>query len=415
MGLTGKKVPQLLLTIAVISALITAISGFFLGSEVPAKGDLLFWHQWLGGGVALLAALWYALSQMRLNQKRYTKAVQVVLVGLVVATGHYGGMVTHGEEFLALPTKKRQKKIPENSLIYKDIVTRIMDDKCVSCHNPNKRKGELILTDMGGLLKGGESGNALIPGKPEESELIKRLHLPKDHEDHMPPEGKIPLTEDEIAILERWIALGASDTVQLDQLGSEEPLVGMVRKMMASGKTNSWAKLPKVADSTLQNLASDYITINRISSNSQALSISVFLPPNYEPNHITDLKRISNNIIQLDLSGIPIGEQEMDLVAQCKNLEWLELDKTPITDTELNKLTGLDQLSMLKVYGTGITDQSISILKNLKGLKSLYVWETQISDAGFSKLKESSPQLQLNHGIDQELKASFIEKDSLLF
>ncbi|WP_229797266.1 hypothetical protein, partial [Arenibacter certesii] len=198
-------------------------------------------------------------------------------------------------------------------------------------------------------------------------------------------------------------------------LDSNEPLGSRVRNMMTSGKTDSWAKLPKVADSTLQNLASDYITINRISSNSQALSISVFLPPNYEPKPITDLKRISNNIIELDLSGIPIGEQEMDLVAQCKNLEWLELDKTPITDTEFNKLAGLTKLSMLKAYETGITDQSISILKDLKGLKSLYVWETQISDAGFYKLKESLPQLQLNHGIDQKLKASFIEKDSLLF
>ncbi|WP_229797268.1 hypothetical protein, partial [Arenibacter certesii] len=144
-----------------------------------------------------------------------------------------------------------------------------------------------------------------------------------------------------------------------------------------------------------------------------ALSISVFLPPNYEPKPITDLKRISNNIIELDLSGIPIGEQEMDLVAQCKNLEWLELDKTPITDTELNKLTGLDQLSMLKVYGTGITDQSISILKDLKGLKSLYVWETQISDVGLKDIKGALPDIQINDGIAPELKAAFIEKDTV--
>ncbi|WP_026814796.1 leucine-rich repeat domain-containing protein, partial [Arenibacter certesii] len=224
----------------------------------------------------------------------------------------------------------------------------------------------------------------------------------------------IPLTEDEIAILERWIALGASDTLQLAHLDSNEPLGSRVRNMMTSGTTDSWAKLPKVADSTLQNLASDYITINRISSNSQALSISVFLPPNYEPKPITDLKRISNNIIELDLSGIPIGEQEMDLVAQCKNLEWLELDKTPITDTEFNKLAGLAQLRMLKAYETGITDQSISILKDLKGLKNLYIWETQISDVGLKDIKGALPDIQINDGIAPELKAAFTEKDMIL-
>ena len=42
LGLTGKKVPHLLLTVGVLSALITAVSGFFLGKDALVKGDLLF-------------------------------------------------------------------------------------------------------------------------------------------------------------------------------------------------------------------------------------------------------------------------------------------------------------------------------------------------------------------------------------
>ncbi len=414
LGLFNRIVPNVLLTIATLSALVTAITGFFLGTESAPKGDLIFWHQWMGAGVAFLAVVWYWLSNNHLQQTYLVKGIQVVLILLVGLTGHYGGMITHGEDFLAWPKSKKLEKIPENPLIYEHIVHRVLDNSCIGCHNPNKTKGELLMTSIDELIKGGESGPALVIGDPVNSELIRRLHLPVEDEEHMPPEGKKPLSDNEIQILERWIALGASDTLKLSDLDNSEPLVGLVKKMMDSGTTNSWAKLPKVMDSTLQNLASDYITIKRISSNSQALSISVFLPPDYNSKNITDLKRISNNIIELDLSGIPIGEKEMELVAMCKNLEWLEVDRTPITDAEFIKLSGLAQLRVLKAYETGITDKSVAVLKDLKGLKSLYVWETQISRDGFAQLKEALPNLQLDYGIDPELKTEFIQKDSIV-
>ena len=413
-GLFNQIVPKLLLTIATLSALVTAITGFFLGTESVPKGDLLFWHQWMGAGVAILAVVWYWLSTNHLQQTYLVKGIQVVLILLVGLTGHYGGMITHGEDFLALPRSKKLEKIPDDPLIYEHIVYRVLDNNCIGCHNPNKKKGELLMTSISELIKGGESGPALVSGDPEKSELIRRLHLPVEDEEHMPPDGKKPLTDDEKQILERWIALGASDTLKLSHLDNSEPLVGMVKKMMDSGTKNSWAKLPKVADSTLQNLASDYVTIKRIASNSQALSISVYLPPEYDSKNITDLKRIANNIVELDLSGIPLGEKEMELVAMCKNLEWLEVDRTPITDAEFAKITGLENLRVLKAYETGISDESVAILKDFKGLKSLYVWDTQMSDQGLSELREAMPNLHLDYGIDPELKMEFIEKDTIV-
>jgi len=413
-GLFNQIVPKLLLTVATLSALVTAITGFFLGTESVPKGDLLFWHQWMGAGVAILAVVWYWVSTNHLQQTYLVKGIQVVLIVLIGLTGHYGGMITHGEDFLALPRSKKLEKIPENPLIYEHIVYRVLDNNCIACHNPNKIKGELLMTSISELIKGGESGPALVVGNPGESELIRRLHLPMEDEEHMPPEGKKPLSNNEIQILERWIALGASDTLKLSHLDNDEPLVGMVRKMMEPGTINSWAKLPKVADSTLQNLASDYVTIKRIASNSQALSISVYLPPEYDPKNITDLKRISNNIIELDLSGIPIGQKEMDLVAMCKNLEWLEIDRTPVTDTEFKKLIGNTGLRVLKAYETDISDESVAVLKDFKGLRSLYVWETKISEGGLTELKEALPNLHLDYGIDPELKIEFIEKDTIV-
>lgn len=413
LGLTGKSIPRFLLNLAVLFALVTAVSGFFLGKETGSKGDLLFWHQWLGGALALLAALWYWLNKTRFNKKIYMTILQIVIGGLIFFTGHYGGMVTHGEDFLALPTEKRAAEIPENPLIYKDVVSRILDHNCVSCHNPNKTKGELLMTSLDEILKGGESGNTIVLGNPEESEMIRRLHLPLEDDEHMPPDGKKPLSQAEIQILERWIALGGSDTLRLAHLENSEPLVDLIKGMMAPDPSERWAALPEVADSTLQNLSSDYLTINRMASNVHALSIDAFMPPEYESKTITDLKRVADNIVELDLSGLPIGKDELAFIASCENLEWLEIDKTPVSDNELDTLRTLTKLQTLKIYETAISDKGLSVFRTMPSLKNLFLWETSVSKEAIEELNIDLPLLRVNDGIEEELQSFFIAKDSV--
>ena len=412
LGLTGKNVPKRLLIVAVVSALITAISGFFLGKDTLVKGDLLVWHQWLGGALALLSALWYAFVNMFPSQIRYHQGIQVVLIGLIGFTGHYGGMVTHGADFLAFPQNKKQDKIPENPNIYSDVVMRILDNTCVSCHNPNKQKGELLMTSLDQLFRGGEHGPAVVPGDLEKSLLVRRIRLPKEDEDHMPPEGKTPLSELEINILERWIALGAPDKLRLDQLEPSEPLVGLIQEMRIPDLEEKWRSLATVPDSTLKNLSSDYLIIERMAANSNALSVDVYAPPTYDPKPITDLKRVANNIVELDVSGLPLGSAEMATITSCPNLEWLEIDGTPLTDEELQLLTNLQNLKLLKVYETGITDQSVEVFKQFPKLSKLYVWGTNISETALEALQRERPALQIYKGIDPKIKDFFVITDS---
>lgn len=88
-------------------------------------------------------------------------------------------------------------------------VQPIFENKCLECHNPAKTKGKLLMDSAEALLKGGDSGPALVAGQPEKSELVKRVILPKDHDDIMPPKGA-PLSAQEIDVLKRWIAAGAT-------------------------------------------------------------------------------------------------------------------------------------------------------------------------------------------------------------
>ncbi|TDU80820.1 cytochrome c [Prosthecobacter fusiformis] len=87
-------------------------------------------------------------------------------------------------------------------------VQSILESKCLECHNPSKVKGKLLMDTAEAMIKGGSSGPSLVPGKPDESELIKRVLLPADHDDIMPPKGG-PLAAAETELLKRWIAEGA--------------------------------------------------------------------------------------------------------------------------------------------------------------------------------------------------------------
>jgi len=88
----------------------------------------------------------------------------------------------------------------------------IFSDTCFACHGPDesKNKGKLRLDTLEAARKGGKSGDpAIVPGKPEQSSVMKRL-LTTDPDDHMPPaEFHKVLTAAQVDTVRRWIAEGA--------------------------------------------------------------------------------------------------------------------------------------------------------------------------------------------------------------
>ena len=76
--------------------------------------------------------------------------------------------------------------------------------KCFRCHGPEVQKGELALNSKERLLKGGEGGEILVPGKPEDSRLYELVL-----KGEMPNDKKNPFTAKETELLKRWIEGGA--------------------------------------------------------------------------------------------------------------------------------------------------------------------------------------------------------------
>lgn len=89
----------------------------------------------------------------------------------------------------------------------RDIVP-LLRDTCVECHGPDKVKARLRMDSVAGLRAGGKSGPLFVPGAPDKSLMMHRV-LGLDGEDQMPLDAD-PLTPEQIDLLRRWIAEGAS-------------------------------------------------------------------------------------------------------------------------------------------------------------------------------------------------------------
>jgi hypothetical protein len=86
----------------------------------------------------------------------------------------------------------------------------VLVQSCYSCHSHDAKElqGGLRLDSRAGVLKGGDDGPVVVPGKPEASNLLKAIRYGEDFS-HMPPKGKLPAKV--ISDFERWIAAGAPD------------------------------------------------------------------------------------------------------------------------------------------------------------------------------------------------------------
>lgn len=97
---------------------------------------------------------------------------------------------------------------PEQIDFFENKVRPLLVDHCLACHgaDENKVRGGLLLISREAMLKGGDSGPAIVPGDANESLLIQSVRY-EDYE--MPPDGK--LDPSQIDILVRWIEMGAPD------------------------------------------------------------------------------------------------------------------------------------------------------------------------------------------------------------
>ncbi|MGI8601736.1 MAG: c-type cytochrome domain-containing protein [Verrucomicrobiales bacterium] len=100
---------------------------------------------------------------------------------------------------------------PSKPVSYWRQIRTIFQANCTGCHQPAKAKGELIMTDFAALIKGGaDAGPGIVPGKPDESSVVKNITPGPDGKAEMPKKAD-PLRPQEISLIRQWIQEGGVD------------------------------------------------------------------------------------------------------------------------------------------------------------------------------------------------------------
>jgi hypothetical protein len=387
---------KLYLGVTTLFALISSLSGFILSTENATKGNQILTHQWAGIGVSALLVIWWYFYQPLQNKVTLVKGVQVLLTVLIIFTGHVGGFITHGENFLSFkPEEAEELVVVENPNIYASFVQPIFDDKCTKCHNANKSKGKLILTDYLSLAAGGEFGPGLDFSDLGESSLKYHIELPLEDEYHMPPSDEEQLTEDELMILNSWLEAGASDTMTMLGLKEESRLFAYIHQNQIDDDQKRYSHFPDITDEKLLKLSSNYIAINRMYHGTGAVSVRVYPNTTYNPSQLKPISAITKNIVSLDLSSIDIGDQEITFIKSCKNLEMLNLSNSRLEDKTLENIGVLENLRTLNLLNTAITDASVTKLTVFPKLSEVFVYGSQITNDGVVKLLEPHERLRI--------------------
>lgn len=131
---------------------------------------------------------------------RITRFIVTALLGSLVS-----GLAGSPRAALADDAAAGGKVSPEHLRFFETEVRPLLVRRCLECHSADKAKGDLRLDTRAGMLKGGESGDpAIEPGKAAESPLVQAIRYESLE---MPPSAKLP--EREIAILTKWVEIGA--------------------------------------------------------------------------------------------------------------------------------------------------------------------------------------------------------------
>lgn len=404
-GVNFNKLFGFVLSLTALTASLTALMGFFLSREEGYTADLLNWHKYTGIGLSFLTYGLVLVHQQAIERKLIFNAF-LALSGVILAvTGHFGASLTHGENYL-FPVKEENAAliITEDTPVFEAAVQPILKAKCFQCHNEQKTKGELLMTTVAGLLKGGKNGPIWVAGDALNSHIIQRANLPLDDKKHMPPKGKAQLTPQEIGLLTAWVQSGADIKKPLKALAANDPIKAFLEKGERKAENVVVYTFEPASESTLEKLNNPFRTVFSIAHNSPALQADFFVRQAYKPEQLGELSDIKKQLVVLNLSNMPIKDEDLATIAQFENLEKLNLNNSDITGKTLSKFQTLTKLQSLSLSGTKVTAASLQSLSNMPNLTEVFVWNTPILEKELVELKKQHPKTVFELG--------YVPKDS---
>ena len=315
-----------------ITSIITSIFGYILHLNGDYDSVLVDRHMWLAIATTILIGFVLYLHK---KQKPYNHVLSsfVFATVLLTITGHNGGSLTHGKDYLKLPDFEKEISIVsyDSIHVFNQVISPILDSKCVKCHNTGKSKGNLMLSSIDKILLGGEKGQIIKSNSSVDSRLYTYLNLPIDDEMHMPPDGNSQLNDNEKELIKLWIDEGA-DFYNFRKMNDDN-----FSKEILSFLPKEIASVDPPNRNDLVRLIENEFRIERISVENNFIDIK-YQGKSFKQSYLRLLSKVSDNIKRLDLSFVDLSSIDLSRVDDFDNLTYLNLNNTKLTTKKLQKL-----------------------------------------------------------------------------
>ena len=409
-GFLRAAIPLMLL-IGAGFAIISSITGYLLSQSGDYDEALTSRHQWMGIITTIVSIAFYFLYRKKINSN-IQHFVSILVILLVTITGHLGGSLTHGSGYITDALygggASVLQPIPDiqNAEAFKGVVQPILNARCISCHGPQKQKGQLRLDSEAFILKGGEDGKAIVPGNTEESMMIHNILLPKEDKKHMPPKEKPQPALAEIQVLQWWVQHGASFTKKIKDL----PQDAKIKQALQNLETGAIVKETIVAGllpekevkkgdaNIIEQLKKAGVVVFPFTRNTNYLSVNFVTATGNTDSLLNLLITLKDQVLSLNLDDRLVTNNTLKLVGKMEQLKKLQLTRTQTSDVNIKELLPLENLESLNLNFTEVTAVGLAQLQNLKKLKNLYLNGSKVNSKDWGLLKKTFPNTNIDTG-----------------
>jgi uncharacterized membrane protein len=407
------------LLLGALFAVASSFSGYFLSQEGGYDDNLLERHKTLGIATAIFSFIAYFLYvragnffEDKARRKKFYLVLLIPLIILVSITGHFGGSITHGEDYLFDIVNSADEAVDpsiklgaitdvDKAVLYSDVIQPILESRCYSCHSSRRQKGDLRLDGVAFIQRGGEDGPIIEAGRADSSELFSRLMLSLEDEDHMPPNEKPQPSSSEIALIQSWINEGADFEMKVSESNNVEKIKGYLISVVEQSHKEKLIPDEDVEpgdEMVIANLSKNGIIVLPVSGESNYLSVSFVNKRSVSAEDIQSLLPLKRQIVWLDLSRTTVSDSEIAGITQLASLRRLNLEFTSLSDNGLQSVSSLSNLRYLNLVGTKITDEGLMQTAGLKNLKDLFIYQTAVTGTGIKNYSMKAPHVSIDSG-----------------
>ena len=399
-----REAADFVLRAALALTLPTLALGYMLAYGSGDTGTTVDRHMW--GAIGLCIGLMLCVLVRPAWATRQQELVYPALLSasllLLVWTGHEGGSITHGTDYLTryMPGPLRPLFAGTSSSgasadsFYAQHIHGAFEAKCVACHGSGTQKGSLRLDSYSELMHGGKDGAVVIPGKPEASLLLARVTLAPGDPHFMPAEGRTPLTSDEVSWIRAWIKAGATATatsIPGVKIGGATPDVPAEAPPEPVG---DYSRLMAEIQRMQNSLGAKLVPMSANASDGLVLR-TIDVSSSFGDAQLAQFQKFGPYIVEAELGRTAVTDACFDTLKTFTHLRALHLEGTSVTGNNLAKLGSLTQLTYLNLSGTKVSAQSVAPLRTMPRLRHLYLFNTAAQpteETSRSNHDPSSPQ-----------------------